>query len=126
MRPNPRRGAGRRGADPAPRPESATNDPPISGKVSPGPGATFGKTGYDLQTPWNALTTPPPMPRLPAQLARGKDSVSATDTSSSRPWRFVAVGRALKKDVDAYHEHYRTEAGLHVHREYLVTVGRRR
>ena len=34
--------------------------------------------------------------------------------------------RALKKDVDAYHEHYRVEAGLHVRREYLVTIGRRR
>jgi SAM-dependent methyltransferase len=34
--------------------------------------------------------------------------------------------RALKKDVDAYHDHYRVEAGLHVRREYLVTIGRRR
>lgn len=34
--------------------------------------------------------------------------------------------RALKKDVDAYHSHYKVEAGLHVRREYLVTIGRRR
>jgi SAM-dependent methyltransferase len=34
--------------------------------------------------------------------------------------------RALKKDLDAYHDHYRVEAGLHVRREYLVTIGRRR
>ncbi|MGD9885291.1 MAG: class I SAM-dependent methyltransferase [Reyranella sp.] len=33
---------------------------------------------------------------------------------------------ALKKDVDAYHVHYRVGAGLHVRREYLVTIGRRR
>ena len=34
--------------------------------------------------------------------------------------------RALKADVDAYHEHYKVEAGLHVTREYLITIGRRR
>lgn len=34
--------------------------------------------------------------------------------------------RALKRDVDAYHEHYRVEAGLKVTREYLVTIGVRR
>ena len=34
--------------------------------------------------------------------------------------------RALKKDLDAYHNHYRVEAGLHVRREYLVTIGHRR
>lgn len=33
---------------------------------------------------------------------------------------------ALRKDVDAYHNHYRAEAGLHVRREYLVTIGERR
>lgn len=32
----------------------------------------------------------------------------------------------LKSDVDAYHRHYTVPAGLHVKREYLVTVGRRR
>jgi len=34
--------------------------------------------------------------------------------------------RALKDDVDAYHAHYKVEAGLHVTREYLITIGRRR
>jgi len=34
--------------------------------------------------------------------------------------------RALRKDVDAYHGHYKVEAGLHVRREYLVAIGRRR
>lgn len=34
--------------------------------------------------------------------------------------------RALKKDVDAYHEHYKVAAGLHVQREYLITIGQRR
>jgi len=34
---------------------------------------------------------------------------------------------AFRRDVDAYHEHYVTDAGLlHVKREYLVTIGRRR
>lgn len=33
---------------------------------------------------------------------------------------------AFKADVDAYHRHYLQEAGLHVGREYLVTIGRRR
>jgi hypothetical protein len=32
----------------------------------------------------------------------------------------------LKRDIDAYHEHYSVPAGLHVRREYLVTIGRRR
>jgi SAM-dependent methyltransferase len=32
----------------------------------------------------------------------------------------------LKRDVDAYHRHYRVPAGLHVKREYLVILGRRR
>lgn len=34
---------------------------------------------------------------------------------------------AFRRDVDAYHAHYRTEAGLlHVQRDYLVAIGRRR
>ena len=38
-----------------------------------------------------------------------------------------STGRdAFKKDVDAYHRHYETEAGLHAKREYLVTIGQRR
>jgi len=38
-----------------------------------------------------------------------------------------AAGKAaLKRDVDAYHNHYAVEAGLHIQREYLVTIGRRR
>jgi len=32
----------------------------------------------------------------------------------------------LKRDVDAYHGHYAVAAGLHVKREYLLTIGRRR
>jgi SAM-dependent methyltransferase len=34
--------------------------------------------------------------------------------------------RALKEDVDLYHDHYKVEAGLHIRREYLLTIGRRR
>src|SRR5690606_19730073 len=34
--------------------------------------------------------------------------------------------RRLKADVDAYHEEFRTPAGLHIRREYLITVGERR
>jgi SAM-dependent methyltransferase len=33
---------------------------------------------------------------------------------------------ALKRDVDAYHQHYSAPAGLHVKRDYLITIGRRR
>jgi SAM-dependent methyltransferase len=33
---------------------------------------------------------------------------------------------ALRKDLDAYHGHYATEAGLHVKREYVAILGRRR
>ena len=40
---------GASGADAAHIPEWATVDPPISGKVTAGPDATFSKTGYDLQ-----------------------------------------------------------------------------
>lgn len=32
----------------------------------------------------------------------------------------------LKRDIDAYHEHYAVPAGLHIKREYLLTIGRRR
>ncbi len=32
---------------------------------------------------------------------------------------------ALRADIDAYHEHYRAEAGLHVTRDYLIVIGRR-
>ncbi|HSB58337.1 MAG TPA: class I SAM-dependent methyltransferase, partial [Methyloceanibacter sp.] len=32
----------------------------------------------------------------------------------------------LKHDVDAYHRHYAVPAGLHMKREYLLTIGRRR
>ena len=32
----------------------------------------------------------------------------------------------LKQDVDAYHRHYIVPAGLHMKREYLLTIGRRR
>ncbi len=36
-----------------------------------------------------------------------------------------SLGR-LKRDVDAYHSHYTVAAGLHVKREYLLTIGVRR
>jgi SAM-dependent methyltransferase len=32
----------------------------------------------------------------------------------------------LKRDIGAYHGHYAVPAGLHVKREYLLTIGRRR
>jgi len=32
----------------------------------------------------------------------------------------------LKRDIDTYHQHYIVPAGLHVKREYLLTLGRRR
>jgi len=32
----------------------------------------------------------------------------------------------LRRDIDAYHAHYAVPAGLHLKREYLVTIGRRR
>lgn len=33
---------------------------------------------------------------------------------------------ALRKDIDEYHRHYQVECGLHVTREYLITIGERR
>ncbi len=33
---------------------------------------------------------------------------------------------AFKQEVDAYHASYRSEAGLHLQREYLLIIGRRR
>ncbi len=33
---------------------------------------------------------------------------------------------AFRKDVEDYHSHYRSEAGLHVKREYLLVIGRRK
>lgn len=33
---------------------------------------------------------------------------------------------ALWRDLDAYHAHYMTPAGLHVRRDYMVAIGRRR
>jgi len=35
-------------------------------------------------------------------------------------------GAALRADVDAYHRAYATDAGLHVKREYLLILGKRR
>jgi hypothetical protein len=32
----------------------------------------------------------------------------------------------LKHDIDAYHRHYAVPAGLHIKRDYLVTIGQRR
>ena len=34
--------------------------------------------------------------------------------------------KALRADVDAYHRQYETESGLHVKREYVVVMGKRR
>ncbi len=38
----------------------------------------------------------------------------------------AAEREAFRKDVDAYHQHYATECGLHVKRDYLLVIGRRR
>jgi hypothetical protein len=64
---------GASGAIPAHIPEWATNDPPISGKVLPGAKATFTKTGYDLQTPENAIHNAAAYASFAAHVARGKD-----------------------------------------------------
>jgi hypothetical protein len=54
-------------------PEWATIDPPISGKFIPAPTATFSKTGYDLQTPENAIHNAAAYASFAAHVARGKD-----------------------------------------------------
>ena len=54
-------------------PEWATNDPPISGKAIAGPKAKFSKTGYDLQTPEDAIHNPAAYASFAAHVARGKD-----------------------------------------------------
>jgi hypothetical protein len=64
---------GASGADAAHIPEWATVDPPISGKVTAGPDATFSKTGYDLQTPENAIHNAAAYASFAAHVARGKD-----------------------------------------------------
>ena len=64
---------GASGDDAAHIPEWATNDPPISGKVVPGPGATFSTTGYDLQTPEQAIHNAAAYASFAAHVARGKD-----------------------------------------------------
>jgi hypothetical protein len=64
---------GASGANAAHIPEWATNDPPISGAVAPGPGATFGPTGYDLQTPENAMHNASAYASFAAHVARGRD-----------------------------------------------------
>jgi hypothetical protein len=64
---------GASGADAAHIPEWATNDPPISGKAVAGAGAKFTKTGYDLQTPENAIHNAAAYASFAAHVARGKD-----------------------------------------------------
>jgi hypothetical protein len=64
---------GASGSDAAHIPEWATNDPPISGTVIAGKGATFSKTGYDLQTPENAIHNAAAYASFAAHVARGKD-----------------------------------------------------
>ncbi len=64
---------GASGAIAAHIPEWATNDPPISGTAIAGPGATFTKTGYDLQTPENAIHNAAAYASFAAHVARGED-----------------------------------------------------
>jgi hypothetical protein len=64
---------GASGDDAAHIPEWASNDPPISGKLSPGAGAKFSKTGYDLQTPEQAMHNAAAYASFAAHVARGKD-----------------------------------------------------
>jgi hypothetical protein len=64
---------GASGTDAAHIPEWATNDPPISGKAVAGAGAKFTKTGYDLQTPENAIHNAAAYASFAAHVARGKD-----------------------------------------------------
>jgi hypothetical protein len=64
---------GASGSDAAHIPEWATVDPPISGKVIAGKDATFSPTGYDLQTPENAIHNAAAYASFAAHVARGKD-----------------------------------------------------
>jgi hypothetical protein len=64
---------GASGDDAAHIPEWATNDPPISGKLSPSAGAKFSKNGYDLQTPEQAMHNAAAYASFAADVARGKD-----------------------------------------------------
>jgi hypothetical protein len=64
---------GASGAIAAHIPEWATNDPPISGKAVAGAGATFTATGYDLQTPEDAMHNASAYASFAAHVARGKD-----------------------------------------------------
>jgi hypothetical protein len=64
---------GASGDDAAHIPEWATNDPPISGKISPPADAKFSKTGYDLQTPEQAMHNAAAYASFAAHVARSKD-----------------------------------------------------
>ena len=39
---------------------------------------------------------------------------------------FIQKVLPLKRDVDSYHRQFTIPAGLHLKREYLLTIGRRR
>ena len=62
----------------------------------------------------------------------GTDDIWDWYTRGFRPLRQLAESLApdrverLRRDVDAYHRHYAVPAGLHVKREYLLTIGRSR
>jgi hypothetical protein len=63
-----------------------------------------------------------PVPRGTARIGPPRSGTTSPLTESLPP---DDVGR-LKRDVDAYHRHYTVPAGLHMRREYLVALGRRR
>jgi len=62
----------------------------------------------------------------------GVEDIWQLDTRAFGPLRQLVESlppdrvQQLKRDVDAYHRHYAVPAGLHVRRECLITLGRRR
>jgi hypothetical protein len=61
---------------------------------------------------------------LPRAAARDED-IWNWYTRGFGPLRQLVEER-FKEDIDAYHRHYAVPADLHVKREYLLTIGRRR
>jgi hypothetical protein len=60
-------------------------------------------------------------------MSNGDTKILPHHEAAARMWgqggRLRARGERRISDIDSYHRHYQTPLGLHVKREYLVTVG---
>jgi hypothetical protein len=86
---------GASGADPAHIPEWASNDPPISGKLSWPQKQSSARRVTTCRRPRTRSTTRPPMPRLPPTWRTARTSGSATDARPSRRSAAASQARGL-------------------------------